>query len=76
MAISKTELENILRKEFPEADILIQDFAGDGDHYSLEISDKVFSGKKIIEQHKMVKNCLKDALSTNLHAITIKTSSK
>lgn len=76
MAISKDELEKILYEKFPNADIKLDDLLGDSDHYSLYIADSAFSGKKLIEQHKMVKEALKVALGSNLHAITIKTKAK
>lgn len=75
MAIKKSELEYIILQSFPNATIEITDLAGDEDHYSLSIIDKSFDGLSLIKQHKMVKEALKEVLSTKLHAITIKTSS-
>ena len=74
MAISKSELEEIIKSSFPDATIEIVDLAGDGDHYSLHITDKIFESKPLVKQHKMVKDALKEVLSSKLHAITIKTS--
>ncbi len=76
MAISKAELEHIIRENFPSATIEIIDLAGDEDHYSLSITDECFTGLPLIKQHKMVKEALKEVLSTRLHAITIKTDTK
>ena len=74
MAISRTELEQLLLRSFPYAKITITDLLGDQDHYALEIEDKVFLGHSLISQHKMVKNSLSVILNNNqLHAITIKT---
>lgn len=73
MAISKQKLLSILNAGFPEAKITIVDLAGDQDHYSLEISSKVFEGMPLIKQHRMVKAVLSEVLSAELHAITIKT---
>ena len=73
MAIIKSELEHIIRESFPNATIEIIDLVGDEDHYSLSIIDKSFDGLPLIKQHKMVKEALKEVLSTKLHAITIKT---
>lgn len=74
MAISKSELEDVLKSSFPEAKIEITDLAGDGDHYSLHITDKIFESLPLVKQHKMVKDALSELLHTRLHAITIKTS--
>lgn len=74
MAISKTELEQIIKSSFPNATIEVTDLAGDNDHYSLFIKDKAFKDISLIKQHRMVKDALKEALHTKLHAITIKTA--
>jgi stress-induced morphogen len=73
MAISKAELHQILLQKFPDAIIKITDLAGDEDHYSLDISDKSFSGIPLIKQHRMVNDALAEVLHSKLHAITIKT---
>lgn len=73
MAIAELKLKNILQQNFPEAKIIIQDLAGDQDHYSLEITCESFRGLPLIKQHKLVKNALSEVLKQELHAITIKT---
>ena len=73
MAIAKSELELILKKSFPAAIIELHDLAGDEDHYSLIIKDESFNNLTIINQHKLVKESLKEVLHKKLHAITIKT---
>lgn len=75
MAISSTELEEIIRQKFPDAIIKITDLVGDQDHYLLEITDARFLGHSLITQHRMVKDALSNVLNTKLHAITIKTKS-
>lgn len=77
MAITQEELQNILKKSFPNAQMHITDTIGDGDHYALEIIDDSFKGKSLINQHKMVKEALKEVLQSNkLHAISIKTKAR
>jgi stress-induced morphogen len=74
MPISQDNLHNLIAKAFPEAKIEIIDLAGDNDHYSVKITDKIFEGKNRVEQHKMVNLALKNYLGTTLHALQIKTS--
>ena len=57
----------------PDAEISIQDLAGDENHYSATIKSKVFSGKSKIEQHKMVYKALKGKMGNELHALAINT---
>ncbi len=73
MAISKIELEAILRIKFPQAEITLLDTEGDEDHYNLVIKDSSFVGLSVIAQHKLVKDALKEVLSNRLHALSIKT---
>ena len=75
MPIAKDKLEQLLAQKFPDAQIEIIDLAGDNDHYSLKIIDKIFAGKSRVEQHKMVNIALKEILGGTLHALQIKTSS-
>ena len=75
MAITITELENILLVKFPQAKIKIIDLVGDEDHYSLHITDQSFAGKSVVTQHRMVNEALSEVLKSRLHAITIKTTS-
>lgn len=73
MAILQKELEKILSEKFPKARIELIDLAGDNDHYSVKITDKIFAGKSRVEQHKMVNSALKEILGNRLHALQIKT---
>jgi stress-induced morphogen len=75
MPVAKEKLEQILSTNFPHAKIKIIDLAGDDNHYSVEIIDKIFTGKTRIEQHKMVNKALKTILGDTLHAMQLKTSS-
>ena len=76
MAISQEKLEKLLRAAFPYGHIEVIDTAGDQDHYSVKIIDKVFAGKTRVEQHKMVNAALKTELAGVLHAMQLKTSAQ
>jgi stress-induced morphogen len=74
MAIEQSQLEKILRTNFPNAQIKVVDLVGDQDHYSVEIKDAIFASKSRVEQHKIVNNVLKEELKGVLHAMQLKTS--
>lgn len=44
MAMSATELETYIRQAFPDAQIKIDDLAGDGDHYACSVISDAFKG--------------------------------
>ena len=73
MSLKLEEIENMIKEALPDAQITIQDLAGDENHYSATIKSKVFAGKSKIEQHKMVYNSLKGKMGNELHALAIKT---
>lgn len=74
MPIAKEKLAEILNQSFPTAKIEIIDLVGDENHYSVSVTDKIFSGKSRIEQHKLVNKALTDYLGYSLHAMQLKTS--
>lgn len=75
MGITQNKLETLLKEAFSDAQIVIEDLAGDGDHYSVTIKSKAFQEKTRVQQHKMVYDALKGAMSEELHALAIKTES-
>jgi stress-induced morphogen len=74
MPIAQTELEAILKEGFPDAQIEIQDLAGDGDHYKARIVSTAFAGLPRIKQHQLVYAALKGRMGGELHALALETS--
>ena len=58
MGLKIEEIKRLIKNSIPDAEIDIQDLAGDNNHYSATIKSKVFSGKSKIEQHKLVYKAL------------------
>ena len=73
MGLKLEEIENLIKTSIPDAQISIQDLAGDENHYSATIKSKVFVGKSKIEQHKMVYKALKGKMGNEFHALAINT---
>ena len=76
MAMSAKELESLLREAFADAEIVIQDLAGDGDHYKAVIRSDAFAGKSRVAQHQMVYAALKGRVGGELHALALETGAK
>ena len=76
MAMSAEELESLLREAFADAEIVIQDLAGDGDHYKASIRSAGFAGKSRVAQHQMVYAALKGRMGGQLHALALDTGPK
>ena len=73
MGLKLEEIKNLITESIPDAEITIQDLAGDENHYSATIKSKIFTGKSKIEQHKMVYKALKGKMGNELHALAINT---
>lgn len=76
MAMDAHEIENLIRVRFPDADVKIQDLAGDGNHYAAHVSAREFKGKSRVQQHKMVYDALEGRMGGVLHALALTTSPK
>jgi stress-induced morphogen len=74
MPMSQSDLEAVLREGFPDAEIEIQDLAGDGDHYKARIVSTRFAGLPRVRQHQLVYAALGDRVGGELHALALETS--
>ena len=59
---------------FPDAEIAIDDLAGDGDHYRARIVSRAFAGLSRVRQHQLVYAALKGQMGGELHALALETS--
>lgn len=74
MPMSAADLEARLRAAFPDAEIVITDLAGDGDHYRARIVSPAFRGQPRVKQHQLVNRALADVLGGTLHALALETA--
>ena len=74
MPMTIEDLETALREGFPDAEIQIQDLAGDGDHYRAKIVSSAFQGLPRVRQHQLVYAALKGKMGGELHALALETS--
>jgi stress-induced morphogen len=74
MAMSSTQIEQMIREALPDAKVEIQDLAGDGDHYSATVVSSAFRGKSRVQQHQMVYGALKGRMGGELHALKLTTA--
>ncbi|OYX31091.1 MAG: BolA family transcriptional regulator [Caulobacterales bacterium 32-69-10] len=74
MPMSPQELESSLREAFPDAEMVIEDLAGDGDHYKARIVSAAFRGLTRVRQHQLVYAALKGKMGGELHALALETA--
>lgn len=74
MAMNATDLENLIRESFPNAEISVQ--GDDGRHFSAMVIDESFRGLNRVKQQRAVYAALKgrmDGSSSELHALALTT---
>ena len=73
MPIEQKKLESLIAEKFPESKILVEDLAGDNNHYSVTIESTKFNGLSRIQQHQLVYQSLDGLMDAELHAMQLKT---
>ncbi len=71
--MKSSEIEQMIKEAIPDAEIIIEDLRGDGDHYSARVISRVFEGKTRVQQHQIVYGALKGKMGGQLHALALTT---
>ncbi|MFN3679896.1 MAG: BolA family protein [Thermosynechococcus sp.] len=72
--VTPEQLTKRIQSSLPDAFVQVQDLTGGGDHYEAVVVSAAFEGKRLVQQHQLVYDSLKDLMATNeLHALALKT---
>ena len=74
MPMNPAEIERLIKEAIPDAEVIIEDLRGDGDHYAAYIVSTAFKGKTRVQQHQMVYQALQGRMGSELHALALQTS--
>lgn len=74
MPMDAGTIESLIKESLPDAEVTIQDLAGDGDHYAALVVSEAFAGKTRVQQHQMVYQALEGRMGGELHALALQTS--
>lgn len=74
MPMEAGDIEKLIRAKFPDAEIVIKDLAGDGDHFAAHVVSSAFAGKSRVQQHQMVYEALGGRMGGVLHALALTTA--
>ncbi len=74
MPMSASEIEALIKAALPDAQIKVEDLAGDGDHYAATVVSESFRGKSRVQQHQIVYAALRGRMGGELHALALQTS--
>ena len=73
MPMAADDIKKLVLDALPDADIEIEDLAGDGDHYRARIISSAFNGKSRVQQHQLVYKALGGRMGGALHALALET---
>lgn len=68
--------KNLIEKKMPDSVVRVEDLTGTQDHVGLIVMSDEFRGKRLIEQHRMIMDILKEEFQQKLHAVKITTMVK
>jgi stress-induced morphogen len=75
--ITHEEIESLIRGALPDATVETRDRTGTRDHYNIRVRSHGFTGKPLLDQHRIIYDALGGALKDGrLHAIELKTEVK
>jgi stress-induced morphogen len=74
MAMTADEISTLIREGLPQAEVTIEDLAGDGNHYRAHVVSPAFRGKSRVQQHQMVYRTLGVRMGGELHALALTTA--
>ena len=73
MPMAADDIVALIKQGIPDAEVEMQDLAGDGDHWAATVVSTAFSGKTKIQQHQMVYAALGGRMGGVLHALKLTT---
>lgn len=73
MPMSADEITRRIAAAIPDAEITLEDLAGDNDHWKVTVKSAAFAGKNRVAQHRMVNAAFGSDLGTTLHALAVVT---
>ena len=74
MAMAAVDIETLIKAALPDAEVVITDLAGDGNHYAARVTSAQFAGKPRVAQHKLVYDALGGRMGGVLHALQLTTA--
>ena len=73
MPMNSEEIVRLIKAHLPDAEVTIEDLAGDGDHYAATVISEAFRGKTRVQQHQLVYASLQGNMGGVLHALALQT---
>jgi stress-induced morphogen len=69
-------VKNLICSSIADAEVEVNDMTGTLDHLEITVVSSAFQGKRLIQQHQMIMDILKEDLKEKIHAVKITTKTK
>ena len=74
--ISKDQIKEKIISHITDADVIVDDFRGDGYHYEVTVVSSIFNELSKIKQHQLVYKALGNWVGNDIHALSLNTLKK
>jgi acid stress-induced BolA-like protein IbaG/YrbA len=72
--VSLKEVENRIKNKLPDAQVIVKDLTGGGDHLEAVVISAEFAQKTKVKQHQLVYSALQAEMASEaIHALALKT---
>lgn len=72
--VSQEQVKAMIKAKIPDAQVMVEDLTGGGDHLQATVVSSEFAGKNRIKQHQLVYGALQEAMASEaIHALALKT---
>ncbi|WP_267384101.1 BolA family protein [Cyanobacterium sp. uoEpiScrs1] len=72
--IGLKQVEAMIKRRLPDAQVVVKDIKGGGDHLEALVVSAEFEGKTRVRQHQLVYSALQEALDSEaIHALALRT---
>lgn len=72
--IGLEQVETMIKERLPDAQVIIRDIKGGGNHLEALVISAEFEGKTRVKQHQLVYSAIQEALDSEaIHALALKT---
>ena len=72
--VSLKEVENLIKVKLPDAEVMVKDLTGGGDHLEATVVSSEFEGITLVKQHQLIYSALKEQMASEaIHALALKT---
>ncbi|MBF2055863.1 MAG: BolA family transcriptional regulator [Cyanobacterium sp. T60_A2020_053] len=72
--VSLEQVKTTIKSQLPDAEVVVRDLTGGGDHLEAIVVSSAFEGKTMVKQHQLVYSALHTELQSEaIHALALKT---